>query len=42
MQLGPGLEPLIDLFGGQGEIITDGRLKIQLEPYGIRWFGREK
>ncbi|MBB2972836.1 alpha-amylase family protein [Mesorhizobium sp. RMAD-H1] len=34
--------PLSSLFGDGGPDFSNGRLRLELEPYGIRWLGRAK
>ncbi|YBV94163.1 alpha-amylase family protein (plasmid) [Phyllobacteriaceae bacterium JZ32] len=34
--------PLSSLFGDGGPEFSNGRLRLELEPYGIRWLGRAK
>jgi maltose alpha-D-glucosyltransferase / alpha-amylase len=40
VELAPGMEELESFFGGESGSVKDGRLKLQLDAYGIRWLGR--
>ena len=42
VELTPGMEELVSFFGGEGGSIEDGRLKLDLDSYGVRWLGRDR
>lgn len=42
LELEPGMGMLSSFFGGPTGTIKDGRLRVELEPYGIRWLGPEE
>ena len=41
VDLGPGMNRPKCLLGGDGVEVSDGRMTLELEPYGLRWFEQD-